>query len=107
CLGLLSVISRRERLLAGRALDSFARDVFPSHHLDRRRQQAFEALEAQSAAVPAVVDRLDALVDRLSRLGGELGDSLLANQKALQDDLGESFNRLAQQVGETMHSSLS
>ncbi|TXS91099.1 DUF802 domain-containing protein [Parahaliea aestuarii] len=107
CLGLLSVICRRERLLAGRALDSFARDIFPDHHLDRRRQQAFEALEAQSAAVPAVVDRLDALVDRLSRLGGELGDSLLANQKTLQDGLGESFSRLAQQVGDTMHSSLS
>ncbi|WP_116364185.1 DUF802 domain-containing protein [Parahaliea mediterranea] len=106
CLGLLSVLCRRERLLASRALDDFARSRFPAHHLDRRRQQAFEALEAQSAAVPAVVERLDALVDRLSHMGSELGDSLLANQKTLQDGLSAEFSRLAQDVGSTLHSSL-
>lgn len=106
CLGLLSVLSRRERLLASRTLDTFAHDVFPDQHLDRRRQAAFDSLQAQSAAVPAVVERLDALVDRLARLGTELGDSLEHNQRQLYGDLRDDFSRLGEEVGASLKSSL-
>ncbi|TXS93031.1 DUF802 domain-containing protein [Parahaliea maris] len=106
CLGLLSVLCRRERLLAGRALDTFAHDVFPDQHLERRRQAAFDSLQAQSAAVPAVVERLDALVDRLARLGTELGDTLERNQQQLYGALREDFSRLGEEVGSSLKSSL-
>lgn len=105
-LGLASTLSRRERLLAGRELDTVARRAFPHYAVDYRRQRAFDAMQAQSAALPAVVERLDALTDKLARMGSDINDTLTANQTRFHEAAGADFNRLAETVGVSLQQSL-
>ncbi|MFV0276382.1 MAG: hypothetical protein ACK5HY_04255 [Parahaliea sp.] len=106
CLGLLSVLSRRERLQVALALDSAGRRAFPEQHLDFHRQQTFEALQAQSAAVPVLVERLDTLVDKLARLGSEISEGLGSSQRQFQEGLSADFRTLLQEVGSSLRESL-
>lgn len=105
-LGLASTLSRRDRLLAARTLDHVARRAFPDCAVDYRRQQAFEAMQLQSAALPAIVERLDTLSDKLARMGSDINDTLATNQALFHETAGSDFRQLADKVGATLEQSL-
>ncbi len=76
-LGLMSAIARRERLELGRLLESrIATNLLP-FSLVHQRQETFKAIQAQSHALPEVVDKLQALMERIEQRSQQLDDKLL------------------------------
>jgi hypothetical protein len=106
-LGLAATLCRRERVLVTRSLDDAARQpCFARYAPDQQRQRTLHAVQTQSEALPAIVARLDQLADKLTRMGGELGDALVANQAHFHEAAGSQYRELAENVGAALQSSL-
>jgi hypothetical protein len=105
-LGLLSAISRRERMLAAQALDTKIATVLRSHSLTFQRQETFKALQLQSQALPAVASQLQTLMLHIEGMSQQLSDRLLHSQKAFQDHATLVYTDLAQSVDNSLRSSL-
>ena len=95
-LGLISTLVRRDRMLATRVLESKIATVFRGFSLAHRRQQAFDALQVQTRALPEVTDKLQELATQLASMGDKLGESLLANQRQFQDSTDKRYAELGQ-----------
>ena len=105
-LGLLSAMSRRERLEVARQLDTRIATVFRPFSLVHQRQEAFKALQVQAHALPDVVDRLQAMMDGLERRSQQL-DAQLRNQQAqFHRDVTVVYTDLASAVGSALKDSL-
>ncbi len=89
-LGLMSAVARRERADVGRALDACVATVFRPFSLVHQRQETFKALQAQSLAMPRVVDSLQTLVDGLERRSQQLNVQLLDQQAQFHRDAAQS-----------------
>ena len=85
-LGLMSAISRRERQETGRQLDSRIATVLRPFSLVHQRQETFRALQAQAGALPQVVDKLDAMMERIERRSQQLDEQLLGRQADFHRD---------------------
>ncbi len=105
-LGLMAAIARRERLEAARLLDAAIAGPLQVHALAHRRQQAWDALQRQADGLPAVVERLDALVQGLERRAQALDAQLLERHAALQRDTAQAHAALAERVGRALEDSL-
>src|SRR5437899_1887327 len=79
-LGLLSAISRRERVDVARQLDSRIATVFRPFSLAHQRQETFKALQVQAHALPDVVDKLQAMMEGMERRSQQLNEQLLGSQ---------------------------
>lgn len=106
-LGLMSALSRRERTDAARLLDARTATVFRPFSLAQQRQAAFDALQQQAGALPAVANQLQALMGQIDRRHQQLDDQLLARQAAFHVEANESYRRLAQSVERSLKDSLS
>lgn len=105
-LGLMSAIARRERLLAGRELDRRVATVLQPFSLAHQRTAAFEALQAQSRALPDVAATLQALMERLEQRSQQLDEQLLARQERFQREVTAAYGALADKVGQSLQESL-
>jgi Domain of unknown function (DUF802) len=105
-LGLMSAVARRERAEVGRALDACLATVFRPFSLVHQRQETFKALQAQSLALPRVVDSLQTLVDGLERRSQQLHAQLLDQQVQFHRDAAQAYTGLADRVGQALHTSL-
>ncbi|HSV51839.1 MAG TPA: DUF802 domain-containing protein [Burkholderiaceae bacterium] len=105
-LGLLSAISRRERVDAARQLDSRIATVLRPFSLAHQRQESFKALQAQAQALPLVVDKLQSLMDGLERRSQQLGGQLLEQQAQFHREVGVAYTGLASAVGTSLKDSL-
>ena len=105
-LGLLSALSRRERLHVMRRLDTLAATVFKPLSLGHQRQQAYKALEQQAQALPEVVERLQALMDGLERRSEQLNAQLVGQQDRFHDGVTGVYTDLAKAVGHSLADSL-
>lgn len=101
-LGLISTLSRRERLLASRQLDSEMADAFKSHSLSYQRRQTYEVLQAQSTALPAAAAQLGQLAEQFDARFQQLADKLTDSHKALQDSLSAQQRELNQNVSDAL-----
>ncbi|PID43998.1 MAG: hypothetical protein CSB48_03520 [Proteobacteria bacterium] len=106
-LGLMSTLSRRDRMLAGRQLDSAIPRVFKDFSLVHSRQDTYRALQIQSQGLPEVTDRLQQLVSRIEAMNTHLGDRLIANQESFHASVTQSYSDLAASVDRTLTASLS
>jgi hypothetical protein len=125
-LGLLSALARRERAQAVQALDARIATTLRPHSGAHRRAASLEALQQQAGLMPAVVDRLQAMMDALERRAEAADDRLLARQEAflarteaaytslvaavdrsLQDSLRESARQAGATLGPAVESTLS
>lgn len=97
-LGLMSTLSRRERILATRDLDRQAAATFPDRSLAHSQRETFRAIQLQTRTLPEAVDRMAAVADRLDRLG----DRLLANQEQFHATVKTAYTELAASV-DTAH----
>jgi hypothetical protein len=105
-LGLMAAISRRERLEVARRLDGrIATELLP-FSLVHQRQQTFRALQLQAGALPAVVERLDAMMERMERRSQQLDERLLERQAGFQREVTLAYGELAQGVGAALEDSL-
>ncbi|MCV6614496.1 MAG: DUF802 domain-containing protein [Cellvibrionaceae bacterium] len=105
-LGLMSTLSRRERILETRRLDQCVNTHLRHFSLNHSRQQTYRALQQQADTLPAVAERLDSLALSLERMAERMGQQLLANQQGLNKSVQELFGELANSVAENLSSSV-
>ena len=110
-LGLMSALSRRERVAASRLLDAqlatTLRPVTMAHQLAHQRDATLRSLQALPLALPQVVQGLQALADGLERRSQQLNEQLLAQQAAFHRDAQAAYTQLAQSVSQSLQDSLS
>ncbi len=97
-LGLISTISRKQRLQASRQLDGEMAGVFKQHSLSFQRRQTYEVLQAQSAVMPRVAEQLSTLATQLDARMQTLAESLGQSQQSLQQGLVNQYQALSQSV---------
>jgi len=105
-LGLVSSMCRRERLLAGQALDAQIADTLRPFSRAQRRDESFELLRRQSEALPALVQRLEAGIAAMTEQHLATHHQLLAGQERFQAQAGNAYTGLAAAVDQTLRDSL-
>lgn len=106
-LGLMSALSRRERMLTAQLLDTKIATVLRGFSLTHQRQETFTALQLQSQALPAVVDKLQAMMSQMERLSQQLNERLLTNQANFHSEVKVVYSELAGSVDKSLRESLS
>lgn len=105
-LGLMSALSRRDRLQAGRRLDACIAGPLQRFSLAQHRQDTLVALQAQVRAWPEVVDALRTLMERIEQRSEQLDGQLLQRQAQFQREVTQAYTALAQTVGTSLQDSL-
>lgn len=105
-LGLMSALSRRERLAVVRTLDTQIATVFHPFTLAHQRTASFAAMQAQASALPAVVDQLKALMSQMEQRGQELDSQLLSRQDRFHQEAATAYSGLGQTVSQSLQESL-
>ncbi len=105
-LGLISAISRRERVEVARQLDTRIATVFRPLSLTHQRQETFKALQQQAHALPEVVNKLQAMMDGLERRSEQLNQQLLGQQQQFHRDVSVAYTDLSKAVGQSLQDSL-
>ncbi len=106
-LGLLSTLSRRERMVSTRKLDSTIATVFRCFSLTHNRQETYKALQVQSTALPDVAEKLQLMASQMERMGETLSDTLVANQEKFHESVTSVYSDLASSVDKSLRESLS
>lgn len=97
-LGLISTLSRRERLQVSRLLDSEMAGAFKQHSLNHQRRETYDVLRAQSSALPAAAEQLGLLAKHFDERMQQLTEQLSDNQNNLQQQLLQQVEQLSQSV---------
>ena len=124
-LGLLSALSRRERIHVSRSLDQKTSQELSSHSPVHQQILAFKAIQGQTQALPKVAEQLGELAENLSKFGQEIGDKLSAQQLeyhqkiselqsasidslngSLETSLGQSVEAISKQLNTTSEAAL-
>lgn len=106
-LGLLSAMSRRERLEAVRLLDAHIPTLFRPFSSAHRREEMLQALQTQAQSLPLIAERLQGLMEGLERRHGQLGEQLLTQQQGFHREAASAYTQLASTVGTSLQESLS
>ena len=105
-LGLMAAIARRERMEVARKLEARIAGALQPFSLVHQRQEGFRALHVQARAIPELVEKLGALVERIDQRGERLDARLLERQDALQREVTAAYAKLAQDVGSSLEDSM-
>lgn len=105
-LGLISTLSRRDRMIATRNLDKSISTVFRNFSLIHNRQETFNAMQMQAQALPLVAERLHSLAGEMERMGESIGSSLVSNQSLFHDSVKEVYSELAASVEKSLKESV-
>jgi hypothetical protein len=105
-LGLMSAVSRRERQQAAQVLDNKIATDLRRFSLTWQRQKTFKALQHQAHALPEVVDRMQAMMVQMERLGQQMNERLLANQEGFHSGVTTVYSELARSVDQSLRESL-
>ena len=106
-LGLMSALSRRERMQAAQLLDSKIATQLLAFSHTHQRQETFKALQLQSQALPLIVDQLQAMVLQIERMGLQVNERLLSNQEGFHSSVKGVYTELARAVDQSLRDSLS
>lgn len=104
-LGLLSALCRRERQRAVQALDACAATSLRIFSQAYQRDQAFRLLEQQTAAMPALLDRLQAMMAGIEQHSAAADERQLANQARFHAGTEAAYTRLADAVAQSLKNS--
>ncbi|TAM16041.1 MAG: DUF802 domain-containing protein, partial [Pandoraea sp.] len=104
-LGLLSALCRRERLHAAQALDARIATTLRGYSHAHQREEAFKLLQRQTETMPALVDRLEAVMTALTQHSRTASEQQLATQQAFLDKTEAAYARLADSVGQSLRQS--
>ncbi len=106
-LGLMSALSRRERMLIAQLLDTKIATVLRRFSLTHQRRETFKALQLQSQALPEVVDKLQAMMAQMESMSQQLNQRLLSNQEEFHSNVKGVYTDLACAVDKSLRESLS
>lgn len=105
-LGLLSTLSRRERLYASHLLDTKAAQELSHFSAKHQQKLAFQAIQSQAQALPDVAEKLTSLANNLESMGTNIGDRLLANQEQFQESVAKFYQELNESVDNSLKTTL-
>ena len=105
-LGLLSTISRKERLQVSQLLDNKIVNELRSFSINHQQQLAFQALQDQAQALPAFVDKLDLLSSKIESMTQDMSNNLLSSQVEFQNTVSESYSQLGDSLTESFNANL-
>lgn len=106
-LGLMSALSRRERLLASQSLDVQIAGGLRAFSQAWQQQETFKAIQLQAQALPAVAAQLQSLMQQVEQMTVGLNATLVGNQENFHRDIKSTYNELAQSVDQSLKDSLS
>ena len=106
-LGLMSALSRRDRMQVAHDLDARVATVLRRFSLSYQRQQAYQAMQIQAQALPGVVDQMQVLASQIERMGQQLSDRLLSGQEGFHRETKATYQALAASVEHSLKTSLS
>ncbi|MCD7099742.1 DUF802 domain-containing protein [Stenotrophomonas sp. MMGLT7] len=101
-LGLLSALCRRERLQAVQQLDVKIATTLRSHSQAWQREEAFRLLQRQTESMPALVERLQAMMAAIERQDAAAGERQAASQEAFHTRTEAVYTRLAASVEQSL-----
>ncbi|MGJ7603967.1 DUF802 domain-containing protein [Variovorax sp. LT1R20] len=105
-LGLLSALSRRDRMQTGQLLDTriaTSLRVFSQAH---QREESFKLLQRQGEAMPALVDRLQLMMATMERQSQALNERLISSQDSFHGKAEAVYAGLASSVGQSLKEGL-
>ncbi|CAN5401664.1 hypothetical protein BH11PSE9_BH11PSE9_22340 [soil metagenome] len=105
-LGLLSALCRRDRLQAAQMLDTRIATTLRVFSRAHRRDESFELLQQQAAAMPQLVDRLQAMMAAMEQQSQALDERLVASQDRFHIQAEAAYAGLASSVGLALKESL-
>lgn len=105
-LGLLSALCRRERLHAVQQLDGRIATSLRVHSQAHQRDEAFKLLQQQTALMPTLVDRLQAMMIALEQHGTVTNERQLAGQEAFHARTEAAYTHLAASVQQSLKESV-
>lgn len=106
-LGLLSALCRRERLQVVQQLDAEIATSLHPHSQAYQREQAFALLQQQTALMPVLVERLQALVGGIEQSTASHGEQLVASQHAFHERSEAAYRELGQSLQQALQESVS
>lgn len=101
-LGLLSALCRRERVEVAQALDAAIATTLRPFSQPHQREEAFKLLQRQADSLPALVDRLQAMMSAIEQQGGAAHERQLSQQAAFHDRTEAVYSRLASSVQQSL-----
>lgn len=105
-LGLLSALCRRERLRAAQRLDARIATTLRVHSQVHQREETFKLLQRQTEVMPALVDRLQAMMVTIEQQGQAAGAQQIASQAAFHAATEGAYTRLAASVEQSLKESV-
>ena len=105
-LGLLSALLRRERQAAVQRLDAVIAGPLHGFSAAAQRETSLQLMQQQTALMPALVERLQALVDGLDRRSQDQQTQLQAGQAEFHARAEAAYTGLARSVEQSLQQSL-
>ena len=105
-LGLMSALSRRDRLQASQRLDTQIATRLRQFSHNHQRQEAYQALAMQAQALPLVVTQLQSMIGQMERTSQQLNERLLSNQSSFHGEVKSIYSDLAASVAHSLKDSL-
>ena len=105
-LGLMSTLSRRDRMLSSRLLDNRIATVLRRFSMTHQQQETFKALQTQSQTLPEIAEKLHALATHMERMTDKLGEQLVENQQHLHESVKTTYGELAASVDQSFRDSV-
>lgn len=105
-LGLLSTLSRRERLQASNLLDSKVGKELRQFSNTYQQQLAFQAMRDQAQALPDIMGQLGGLISSLDKMGEGLSQRLLDNQEQFQGTVTQLYGDLNTSIDKSLKTGL-
>ena len=105
-LGLMSALSRRERLQSAQTLDGQIATTLREFSHAHQRQETFKAIQAQSQALPVVATQLQAMMQQIEHMNARLNETLVNNQERFHSDIKTTYSELAVSVDKSLKDSL-
>ncbi|NYT77609.1 DUF802 domain-containing protein [Alcaligenaceae bacterium] len=101
-LGLLSALSRRDRVKAAQLLDTNIATTLRPYSLAHQREERLRLLQRQADTLPAVVDQMQAMMVALAQHSKTLAEQLSASQEAFHSKAEATYTRLATSVEQSL-----
>ena len=105
-LGLMSALSRRERMFVAQTLDTKIATQLRSFSLTHQRQETYRALQYQAQALPEVVHQLQAMMVQMTQVSEQMNGRLLSNQEGFHSEVKGIYGDLAASVDKSLKDSL-
>ncbi|EON20400.1 hypothetical protein C265_07780, partial [Cupriavidus sp. GA3-3] len=105
-LGLLSALCRRERIQAAQALDARIATTLRPYSRGHQRDEAVRLLQRQADVMPALVERMQAMMTTMAEQNQALTERLAASQDAFHGKTEVVYTRLASSVEQSLKDSI-